>query len=281
MQAVHMAKRQTSKKPHVKTNRNRIARWPVAAVVVGLIAAIGAVLLFQSHAATVGSLTLSPGTGTAQVGSTLSVTVQVDSSTEVISTVEADLTYPANLLQFKDVTSTGSQFNDATPAPTVGPGTVNIVRASVAPLSGSLQFVTVNFTVLASGTANIGFASTSAIYRQSDVANLFGAGTGGTYDLQTINAPLDTTPPTITIIQPLNGATIRDKTQAIKAVSQDVSGIAHMNVIVDGVTLNVVPSGTINYNWSVQHLAHGSHTIMVKATDTKGNTSQSSITVNH
>ena len=167
--------------PKVKSDGNRIVRWTAAALAVVLIAGTGAVLLYGSHAATGGSLSLSPATGSMLVGSTMSVTVQVNSGTDTMSTVEADLTYPSTLLQYKGIVTTGSQFNDATPPVTTGTGTLAIVRASTIPVTGTANFVTVEFNVIAAGTATIAFAPTSAIYRQADAVNIFSASTPGTY----------------------------------------------------------------------------------------------------
>ncbi len=179
-----MAKQKQAK---ITTNKNgsRVARWAAAALAVVLIAGAGAALLYHSQAATgTATLSISPTSSVLTVGNTLSVTINVNSGTDNVSTVQADLVYPSALLQYKSIDATGSQFNDVVPAPAFGTGTISITRATTSLVSGTQQFVTVNFTVLAAGTATVGFANTSAVYRQSDAINIYTTGTSGVYTLQ-------------------------------------------------------------------------------------------------
>jgi chitodextrinase len=154
----------------------------VAALLVTAIAVYGVHQQKPSHAATsTGTFSLTPASGTYQVGSTISVSIMEDSSTDAVSTVQADMTYDPTVLSYQSIDDTGSQFSEVAPAPTVGSGMLSISRGSTASRTGSQKVTTISFTVLKPGNANIAFAASSIIYRTSDFINIFTSSAGGSY----------------------------------------------------------------------------------------------------
>jgi hypothetical protein len=174
-------------------------------LVVGVVAIFGLQQLKPSHAATSTTATLStsPASGTYQVGNTISVAIYENSGTEPVGTVQADLTYNSTILAYANVDNTGSQFTDIAPPPTAGTGVLSISRGGFTAQTGNQKVVTVNFTVLKTGTASVAFAATSAVYRDSDLSNIYSGGTGSSFTISTpvITPPVKppvTTPPVTT-----------------------------------------------------------------------------------
>jgi hypothetical protein len=141
------------------------------------------ILPATAHASASASLLMTPATGTYQAGSTVTVTVYEDSDTSQVSTVQADVIYPTDLLRYKSVSNTGSVFTDISPPAIVRGGLASVSRSSIAPKTGKQQVASLKFTVLASGTANLSFASSSAIYTLATIANIY----GGTYQGSTFS----------------------------------------------------------------------------------------------
>jgi hypothetical protein len=92
--------------------------------------------------------------------------------------------------------------------------------------------------------------------------------------------PADTTAPTPSITSPANGARV-SRTVNISASATDNVGVTSMEVYIDGKLYSSSQSGTLTTTWNVKpkSVAHGAHTLTVKAKDAAGNVEQSSITV--
>ncbi len=95
-------------------------------------------------------------------------------------------------------------------------------------------------------------------------------------------ACLDTTPPTVTITYPANGASPARDTIRIKAYATDNVGVTKVEFSVDGTLLSTQTSGnkdTFSYLWDADSAAVGSHGIVVTAYDNANNHSRDSISV--
>jgi hypothetical protein len=181
-------------------------------LIVAAIGAVGVHLLTPSHAATGGAtLSLSPSSGTYNVGDTISVTIGENSGTTAITTIVSNLTYTANTLQFDSAASdivSGSNFNAFTIAPMTGSGTVSITRFGNPPvdangnaipntgLTGAQSVVTLKFQVISAGAATIAFAPSSIV---DDLSNspvsIYSGSTDASF---TIAGPVVTPTPTPT-----------------------------------------------------------------------------------
>ena len=89
----------------------------------------------------------------------------------------------------------------------------------------------------------------------------------------------DTTPPTITISQPEDGATVNKRVQIIVS-AQDDEQVANLSLYVDGVWKAGGTSDSLSYRWNTRGLAKGWHTISATAEDAAHNSSSTSILVN-
>ena len=88
--------------------------------------------------------------------------------------------------------------------------------------------------------------------------------------------PGDTTPPTVTVTNPSNNASISGSV-IITVSAQDASGIAKVEIAVDGKIIAAPTTTPYTASWNTTGYAHNSsHTITATAYDTAGNIGQSS-----
>jgi len=128
---------------------------------------------------------LSPASGNFSVGSTISVSVRVNTGGEVINAAEAIISYPADLLSFVWVSGSGSAFQVEAQG-TGGGGTVHIARGAYPPgvSSSNALLAVVGFKVKATGTAVLSLQSGSRALRQSDSSDVVkGSYVGAKYTL--------------------------------------------------------------------------------------------------
>ncbi|MBI4057649.1 MAG: right-handed parallel beta-helix repeat-containing protein, partial [Elusimicrobia bacterium] len=92
----------------------------------------------------------------------------------------------------------------------------------------------------------------------------------------TTPTPPDTTPPSVAITSPVNGATVSSPFTVVGTASDNV-GLARVEVQVDGGSPQTA-SGTTNWSLSL-NLANGSPSILARAVDTSNNTSTHTISV--
>ncbi len=92
------------------------------------------------------------------------------------------------------------------------------------------------------------------------------------------NPPPDTTPPVVTITNPLAGVTLNGAGFITASATDDV-GVTRMELYFDNQLLTQSSSGAISVNKDVSGLPNGTHTITAKAYDAAGNAGIMSIDV--
>jgi hypothetical protein len=97
----------------------------------------------------------------------------------------------------------------------------------------------------------------------------------------TVANSTDTTAPAVMITNPLNGSKVPNKgTLKISASSSDASGISLIELLVDGVVVKTCSAVTsCAGSIQVSGLSAGTHVISAKATDIKGNTATTQVSV--
>jgi subtilisin family serine protease len=104
-------------------------------------------------------------------------------------------------------------------------------------------------------------------------------GTSSTVSVNVANAVApDTTAPSVTIKNPVNGSQVSG-TVSISVSASDNVGVTQLVVYVDGAQKASATSGSLSYSWNTRKVAAGSHTIMAIAKDAAGNSSSTSISV--
>lgn len=96
-------------------------------------------------------------------GGILSIPIKLSTSDKNIYSLQAEISYPVNLLKFEGIDYTSSSF----PLEVVSKennGQISIIRGSFSPVKGSDKLIgTLNFRVLASGNALLKFNPTSVV----------------------------------------------------------------------------------------------------------------------
>ena len=215
------------------------------------------------------------------VGSTpLNLTVDTlqDTSYQDIPSVTIDngsITVPDTTIPIISITSPTDGQVFTTPTITVnGTASDNIGLSKVEVKVGSGSWQTTSGTT--SWTASVTLASGSnTIYaRATDTSG----NTRGTSVTVTYNPP-DTTLPIISITSPTDGQVFTTPTITVNGTASDNIGLSKVEVKVGSGSWQTT-SGTTSWTTSVT-LASGSNTIYARATDTSGNTRETSVTVTY
>lgn len=152
-------------------------------------------LLFVTtiHAQEGPTLFLNPATQSVTQNQTFSVEIRLNTVGQSINTVAANLLYDKAVLTPQSIDTTGSfvtiWFENNIASST---GEVRLTGSLPSPgVTGqNLLFATVNFSAQQTGTSQITFKDDSAVFRDSDNANVLSSTTGGVYTI----AAADTTP---------------------------------------------------------------------------------------
>jgi hypothetical protein len=129
---------------------------------------------------------------------------------------------------------------------------------------------TMDSVVSGAGTYSTSATQNGSVWVLHAVA--FKAGNAGT------PPPTDTTPPSVSVSSPANHATVAG-TIPVNANASDNVGVRDVEFYVDGVSKSVDQSSPYSYSLNTTTLSEGAHTLTAKATDTAGNSSSASVSI--
>ena len=89
----------------------------------------------------------------------------------------------------------------------------------------------------------------------------------------------DTTPPVVTINNPVAGTVSGSVSVSISASDDAGAAGIQTTVLIDGVVKASGKGSALSYNWNSRKSGSGSHTVTATARDAAGNTSSRSVTV--
>lgn len=110
-----------------------------------------------------------------------------------------------------------------------------------------------------------------------------GGGSGGGGGGNPEPPPPDVTAPTVSAVTVPAGSTL-NRTVTLSATASDVSGVAEVRFLLDGVLLGSDATSPYSFEWDTSTVADGNYTLRAEADDTAGNTAQSadlSVTVDN
>jgi chitodextrinase len=252
--------------------KNSALRWQLRAMGLGLLASTA--ISIPALAAT---LYLSPSTDTVAQNDLFPVDIRVNSGVDSVNAIQANVSYPADKLEVVSLSYTGSVFT-VKAEETRSAGLVRFARATAGGLpasTGDKLFATILFKAkLASGSAAVSFAAGSSVIRSTDHANVLTGTTGGTY---TLTAP-DTAKPTVSVTQPVNGASVSGTAVTVSGTATDNIGVVGVQFKLDGANLGA-EDATAPYSitWNTTLTPNGSHTLTAVARDAAGNKSTSTV----
>lgn len=243
---------------------------------------IGAWTLITTFAAPY-ELYISPGSGEVSKGQEFDVSLRIDPGTNVDG-VTATISYDASILEFVAIDASNSAF-PVTLEQIGGAGAVVITRGIFAPSVVSSDSLVANITfraLAASSSPSVIGLSGNASYAGSYTNPQPISATVTVIDPGVIPNPgtSDTELPTITVISPEDGVTIKRK-ETLRATATDNVGVVGMEVSLDGTVVANSSAGEIIYNINLRskRIANGAHDLTVKAFDAAGNEATTSITV--
>jgi len=189
--------------------------------------------------------------------------------------------------------SSASQASTSTALTTsINPATVGSSVSFTAKVTGNAPTGTVKFTAngaalctatLASGAANCASSSLAAgtnsvvASYSGDVSNA--ASTSPVLQQTVGSVTTDTTPPTVTITSPANGATIAGSSVTISVTATDDVAVAGITLRIDGSVVATTNTASLTYSWNTGQILNGSHTISAVAKDAAGNWTRTTISV--
>ncbi len=207
-------------------SRKDIVKNSLAVFVVLLVSIIGVKLLVSSHAATGATLTMTPSSTSVTAGSNVTVTINEDSGTDPVNSVQASLSYDSSQLQYVSMTE-GTAFPTIAANSVGTPGVIRVGRATQGtPVTGSNEVVTLTFKVLAS-SGSIGLTydkNYSFVVRSTDNVDILSLLTGTTLTVDGI--------PTASASMTLSPAAASvDSGSTVNVVVRSNSGTASVNSV--------------------------------------------------
>jgi hypothetical protein len=172
-----------------KLKQFRWATFPGLAIVVAvLFGLVGVVTYLQSNAlkdsTQVVSLYLTPSSARITRGNTIAVNVMVNTLNQPVNAVQANLSYPADYLEFVAIDATNSAFSIEAQA-IGGNGSVQIARGNFQPITGAAQLATVHFRAkLPTRSAPVSFSSGSEIIHATSFQNILIKTVGAKYTIR-------------------------------------------------------------------------------------------------
>jgi len=111
-----------------------------------------------------------------------------------------------------------------------------------------------------------------------DDAQNVGSSAGVSVAVDNVPNNVDTTPPLVTVSNPVNGSVVGNKVN-VSARAQDNVAVTQMKLYIDGKQVTSTTSGSLAYTWNTRNISKGGHTIQALAFDMAGNQNQASVQV--
>jgi hypothetical protein len=173
----------------------------------------------------------------------------------------------------------GSTMTVNTPdAASIGSVSLVSLGADSHTLDMDQHFVPLSFTD-GSGSLNVSVPASSNVappgYYMLFILNT--SGVPSVASIVHIGAPVDTTPPTVSMNAPADGATVSGSSVTLSATAGDNVAVSSVQFLLDGNPIGApVLQAPYSMTWDSTSVANGSHTLSARATDEAGNTATAS-----
>ncbi len=259
-----------------RINKTKFNRWHLAIFLISA-GAVGSILLLSRAAPAAPAVYLSSASNYLPANTTFTVQVRENSGTASVNAVQADFSYPATLVDFVSIDTTGTAFT--TEAPSSGAnGQVSIARGLIGSVTGDQLVATVVFkTKTSSGNVPMAFLNSSALLDATSNQDLLG---GSLTRMLGQSFVVDTGLPVVAFSAPTSGAVLSGGATVNLAVSASdaESSISKVDIYIDSILKTTLTTAPYSYNWNTAGVALGSHTIQAIATDAVGNTNATAVT---
>jgi chitodextrinase len=245
---------------------------PILAGILTLVVAAGIFVVTVSHGAS-GIMSVLPATTGTGLGSSVTVTVRLNTGTTTVNALEADLVYPTDKLQYVSYDNTGGAFALDAASPSTSnpptPGTLRFARSiqgGNSPVSGDNLVFSVTFRAIGIGSANVDLSSSSVALASTDSSNVLTIRNGSVITIS------DVTPPSVP-------GSLSSPTKSLSSINLSWTGSTD-NVGVTGYKIyrggtQVGTSASLSYIDS-NLSPNSNYTYTVAAYDAAGNTSPQS-----
>jgi hypothetical protein len=263
----------------------------ITALSITIFAAFGAYFVFSSRAANnivtnapaAPTVYMSPTSQTLGINETFTINIRENSAGTNVNAVQANFTYPTNLMEFvpsapenQGIVFTGGAFTTAAEASVdTATGTIKIARAVIGGVTGDQQIASLTFkSKAAGGTAAFNFITGTVLIRSSDNSQLL----PGPSAYGNASFVIDTIGPSVSITAPANNSFVeKGTTQTINVTASDSSSsVTKVEYLIDGTVVNTDTASPYSYVWNTASVSLGAHTIVARAYDLYGNTTTSS-----
>lgn len=131
----------------------------------------------------------------------------------------------------------------------------------------------------ASGFTDTGLAASTSYYYRVRAYNGVGDSAYSNTAQATTGAVInDTTPPSVSILSPPEGAKVGSKVNISVSATDDV-GVTGIKLYIDGKLVAATNSNSLTYTWNTRQESAGTHTLKADASDAAGNLASQSVSV--
>ncbi|MBI3573301.1 MAG: hypothetical protein HY092_03830 [Candidatus Kerfeldbacteria bacterium] len=166
-----------------------------------------AVFFVRPARASAATMYFSPSSGSYAVGQTISVSVKVNTEGQAINAAEGTVVFPNNLLQFKDVSKSGSIFSFWTVEPAGSTGSGRVTFSGGVPNPGfrgsSGTVIRITFAVKTTGQADLNLTGARVLANDGQGTDILSGQGGASYLLTAATAAPTNTTKTTTPSLPL------------------------------------------------------------------------------
>lgn len=179
------------------------------------------------------------------------------------------------------ITSIPSSFNYGDTISIQTPDAASIAKVSLVSLGADTHtldmnqhFVPLTYTA-GSGALTVSSPTSANVappgYYMVFIVN--GSGVPSVASIVHIGAPVDTTPPAVSMTAPASGSTVSGTSVTVSATATDNVAVGNVQFLLDGNPLgSPVLQAPYTLSWDSTTVANGTHTLSARATDTAGNT---------
>jgi hypothetical protein len=268
---------------------------------------IGVAIFFTPEFVFAGKLYTSPSSGTYAVGQDFPVSVRVDTEDQAANAIEGTLTFNPSVLRVKSLSSTNSIFDLDVRKPTFSNSTGTVQWAGIVLSPGytgsSGRVITVTFTTIAAGTAEVTLSSGSILANDGKGTSILRGLAGGKFIVTTqakstpapskiipkateSSVPSTRNPVEIDVLPPQNFQITRIDTDATNPRPQLVFAttdegskeVRYMMSINDG-PWSSVDAGTTAQPFVMPLQKPGTYYVRIDATDQAGNSARAQTTI--
>jgi hypothetical protein len=150
---------------------------------------------FSSPAFAGATLYLSPASKSVKVNQSFTVAIRVNTGGDKVNTVQANVSYPTDKLNYVSVSYSASSF-EIKAQESVSGGLIKIARGTLSPVKGDKLIATLTFKASKTGTAKVNFAAKSKVVDSDTNTPITPLSTaGGTYTISSSTKPPPPPPP--------------------------------------------------------------------------------------